>query len=78
MRVPMTENESVQLINRWQAGDEQAAEAIFERYVSRLIVLARSRMGPQLQRRIDPEDVLPSAYIVGRSVQLDEEIGWQA
>ena len=53
---------SVELIARWQQGDQAAAETIFDRYVQRLSVLVRKRIGPQLQRRIDPEDVLQSAY----------------
>ena len=58
----MSDDESAQLIHRWKSGDERAAEEIFVRYVSRLVALARKRIGPQLQRRIDPEDVIQSAY----------------
>jgi RNA polymerase sigma-70 factor (ECF subfamily) len=58
----MTDSTSAQLLARFQQGDEQAAEAIFQRYVSRLTALARSRLAPRLSRRIDPEDVVLSAY----------------
>jgi RNA polymerase sigma-70 factor (ECF subfamily) len=47
---------------RLQAGDEAAAREVFERYSKRLIHLARSRMGGRLQSKIDPEDVVQSAF----------------
>jgi RNA polymerase sigma-70 factor (ECF subfamily) len=53
---------SHELLRRYRQGDDQAAEAIFDRYVARLIALARGRIGPKLRRRIDPEDVVQSAY----------------
>lgn len=54
------------------AGDDEAATAIFDRYVQRLLALARSRLGTSLRRRIDPEDVVQSAY---RSFFLRAETG---
>ena len=54
--------ESVQLVARWQAGDEAAAEALFARYADRLTQLAASRLARRLAARIDPEDVVMSAY----------------
>lgn len=56
------DEDSVKLIARWKEGDQAAAEAIFDRYVSRLTALVRKRIGARLQRRVDPEDVLQSAY----------------
>jgi len=50
------------LLHLYQAGQSDAATAIFDRYVARLIALARSRIGPKLKRRIDAEDVVQSAY----------------
>ncbi len=58
----MTDEQSRTLLRRWQAGDEHAAELIFNRYVERLIALAKVRLSPKLRRRIDPEDVVNSAY----------------
>ena len=58
----MSDPKSRQLLARCREGDEQAAEMIFDRYVQRLVALARSRLSPKLQRRIDPEDVVQSAY----------------
>jgi RNA polymerase sigma-70 factor, ECF subfamily len=53
---------SIRLVARYKDGDQQAAGELFERYISRLIGLARSRLSPKLARRIDPEDVVQSAY----------------
>ncbi|MDF1743560.1 MAG: sigma-70 family RNA polymerase sigma factor [Gimesia sp.] len=46
----------------YQNGQSEAAAAIFDRYVARLIALARSRIGPKLLRRVDAEDIVQSAY----------------
>ena len=53
---------SQDLLQLYIEGQDDAATAIFDRYVSRLIALARSRIGPKLKRRIDAEDVIQSAY----------------
>ncbi|MGE5195234.1 MAG: protein kinase domain-containing protein [Deltaproteobacteria bacterium] len=53
---------SVELLAKYQAGDEQAATELFRRYVSRLTVLARARIAPRIARRFDAEDVVLSAY----------------
>ena len=58
----MSEPKSNELLNKYQAGQSEAAAAIFDRYVDRLIALARARIGPKLKRRVDPEDVVQSAY----------------
>src|SRR5688572_19224085 len=53
---------SAQLLHGHEAGDVDATEELFNRYVDRLIGLARKRLAPKLARRIDPEDVVQSAY----------------
>ena len=54
---------SADLLQKYRAaGDEEAAAALFGRYVSRLTVLARARMAPRIAQRFDPEDVVLSAY----------------
>jgi eukaryotic-like serine/threonine-protein kinase len=53
---------SVDLLLLLQSGDEAAAEAVFERYAERLTRLARSRLAIKLARRVDPEDIVQSAY----------------
>ena len=57
----MSESSAHQLLERIREGDEQAATELFDRYVDRLIELARSRLSPKLARRLDPEDVVQSA-----------------
>jgi RNA polymerase sigma factor (sigma-70 family) len=52
----------VDLLSRWKSGDETAAAEIFDRYLSRLTALARTRLSPKLARRVDPEDIVQSAY----------------
>jgi RNA polymerase sigma factor (sigma-70 family) len=53
---------SKELLQLYQDGQSEAATAIFDKYVGRLIALAASRIGPKLRRRIDAEDVVQSAY----------------
>src|SRR5262245_54878689 len=53
---------SHELLKLAQSGDSGAAAVIFDRYVERLLALARSRLAPKLRRRIDAEDVVQSAY----------------
>ncbi|MBY0526906.1 MAG: hypothetical protein K2R98_26165 [Gemmataceae bacterium] len=50
------------LLAQWQAGDQQAAAELFRRYAGRLIALARGQLSAQLNRRLDPEDVIQSVY----------------
>ena len=58
-----TDERSGDLVARWRSsGDQQAAAALFQRYADRLIALARSRLSAQLSQRVDPEDVVQSAY----------------
>lgn len=58
----MVDDESIELLGRVRQGDEQAANDLFQRYVKRLIKLARSRLSAKLQRRLDAEDVVQSVY----------------
>src|SRR5690606_27023149 len=54
--------ESLVLVERVRVGDQSAAEELFHRHVGRLIALAHSRLSARLGRRIDPEDVVQSAF----------------
>ncbi len=56
------DEQSIILLNRWRAGDQSAATEIFERYVNRLCGLARKRLSDRMQRRVEAEDVVQSAY----------------
>lgn len=58
----MPDESNRELMNAWQHGDEAAAAVLFHRYQRRLFALIRSRMARKLARRVDPEDVLMSAY----------------
>jgi RNA polymerase sigma factor (sigma-70 family) len=50
------------LLNLYRSGDTRAADELFHRYVNRLVALARSRLSRKLARRLDPEDIVQSAY----------------
>ncbi|MFO0944964.1 MAG: sigma-70 family RNA polymerase sigma factor [Planctomycetota bacterium] len=61
----MSENESwtsFELFERFRSGDDLAAEEMFARYAERLTRLARIRLSSSLSRRVDPEDVVLSAW----------------
>ncbi len=53
---------SAELLARYQQGSEDAADAIFARYIERLTRLARSRLSNRLATRTDPEDIVLSAW----------------
>lgn len=54
--------ESLRLLLGCQEGDEEAAWQLYERYVRRLVGLARSRISEKLNARVDAEDVVQSVY----------------
>lgn len=54
--------ESLRLLHGFQDGDEDAAWQLYERYVKRLVGLARSRLSEKLTARVDAEDVVQSVY----------------
>jgi RNA polymerase sigma-70 factor (ECF subfamily) len=45
-----------------RAGDQDAARQVFERFVRKLVRLAGSQFDAVLRRKVDPEDVVQSAY----------------
>jgi RNA polymerase sigma-70 factor (ECF subfamily) len=51
-----------EFLNRLQAGDDSAARELFQRFARQLIALARGRFGGGLRYKVDPEDVVQSAY----------------
>lgn len=51
-----------ELLQAWKNGDQSAAGILFERYQARLMALVRSRLSHKLARRVDPEDIVLSAY----------------
>lgn len=44
------------------AGNDAAATEMFDRYVGRLLNLARQRLSSKLARRVDADDIVQSAY----------------
>ena len=53
---------SLELLGKWRdEGDQHAAAELFNRYVGRLIALARSKLSPALAQRFDADDVVQSA-----------------
>src|ERR1700722_17268531 len=51
-----------QLMAQLRAGSEDAARRVFDEFAGRRIGLARRRLGGPLRQKVDPEDVLLSAY----------------
>jgi RNA polymerase sigma-70 factor (ECF subfamily) len=49
-------------MERLRAGDDEAAREVFDRFARRLVGLARGRFNRRLGRRVDPEDVVQSAF----------------
>ncbi|MGE3809084.1 MAG: ECF-type sigma factor [Gemmataceae bacterium] len=60
--VEMSADSPVDLVARWQQGDQQAAEELFCRYAEQIAALASRRLSDQMARRIDPEDIVQSVY----------------
>jgi RNA polymerase sigma-70 factor (ECF subfamily) len=50
------------LMNRLRSGEDAAAQEVFERFAGRLVALARGRFNRLLAHKVDPEDVVQSAY----------------
>jgi len=57
----MPDNPSLELLARVRAGDEKAAEELFQRFAERLIAVTSARLSEKLARRVDAEDVVQSA-----------------
>jgi RNA polymerase sigma-70 factor (ECF subfamily) len=50
------------LMNLWRGGDQAAAQQLFDRYVNRLLGVAKRRISQRLSGRIDAEDVVQSVF----------------
>jgi RNA polymerase sigma-70 factor (ECF subfamily) len=50
------------LMARLRAGDQDAAAVVFHRFAQGLIHLARGQLDTALRRKVDPEDVVQSAF----------------
>jgi RNA polymerase sigma factor (sigma-70 family) len=59
----MSTNDSVaSLMNRLRSGEDAAAREVFVRFAARLAGLARRHLDVRLAVKVDPEDVVQSAY----------------
>jgi RNA polymerase sigma-70 factor (ECF subfamily) len=59
----MSEHESfAELMDRLRSGEDAAAREVFARFAARLVGLARRNLGGRLAAKVDPEDVVQSAY----------------
>lgn len=78
--VPMSPLDSfAALMDRLKAGDGPAAREVFERFATRLMGLARKSLDGRLLQKVDPEDVVQSAYksfFVGQREGAWEFGGW--
>jgi RNA polymerase sigma-70 factor (ECF subfamily) len=59
--MPATPEEQA-LIELLRQGDEGAARQVVEKYLDRLLTLARKRIGARLASRVDPEDITQSVF----------------
>jgi RNA polymerase sigma factor (sigma-70 family) len=55
-------DESRVLVARCRAGDAEAARLLFQRYVDRLVAVARRRLSQPMNSRVDPEDIVQSVF----------------
>lgn len=58
----MSDSRTLELVELCRQGDQDAADELFNQYVSRLVALARSHLSPKMNARVDPEDIVQSAY----------------
>lgn len=59
----MAANDSIAgLMDRLRTGEDGAAREVFVRFANRLVGLARKNLGGRLAVKVDPEDVVQSAY----------------
>src|SRR5580704_2699190 len=60
--MPETPADDRDLVAAFKAGSETAARELFDRYCEKLMRLARRRIGQRMNTRVDPEDVIQSAF----------------
>jgi RNA polymerase sigma factor (sigma-70 family) len=51
-----------ELMDRLRSGEDEAASEVFTRFAARLVGLARRHLDGRLAVKVDPEDVVQSAY----------------
>jgi RNA polymerase sigma-70 factor (ECF subfamily) len=72
-----TDESFADLMGRLQSGEDDAATELFLRFARRLVGLARGHLDARLAAKVDPEDVVQSAYksFFVRHRQGDLEVG---
>ena len=60
--MPESSADDQDLIRRLRDGSNTAAREVFDRYVERLLGLAKRRIGARMNSRVDPEDVVQSVF----------------
>lgn len=55
-------NQTQEVFQRVAQGDDDACRDVFERYLQRLVGLARSRLSERLAAKVDAEDVVQSVF----------------
>jgi RNA polymerase sigma factor (sigma-70 family) len=58
----MADDSFAALMERLRSGEDEAANAVFERYTRQLVALARRRLDERFAGKVDPEDLVQSAY----------------
>src|SRR5437763_12649833 len=58
----MSNDTFAHLMARLRSGEDAAAREVFERFAGRLVALSRGRFNRLLARKVDPEDVVQSAF----------------
>jgi RNA polymerase sigma-70 factor (ECF subfamily) len=51
-----------EFLTRLHSQEDDATKELFVRFANRLIALARGHIGAQLKHKVDPEDIVQSAY----------------
>jgi RNA polymerase sigma-70 factor (ECF subfamily) len=63
LKTAMSDDDSFAiLIDRLRAGEDDAVQEVFQRYVGRLLTLTRDQIDDRLAHKVDVEDVVQSAY----------------
>lgn len=58
----MSRETVIEMLARWQEGDDAATRYLFERYSQRLIRLAEKHLSDKVTPRVDGEDIVQSVF----------------
>jgi RNA polymerase sigma-70 factor, ECF subfamily len=59
-----TPTSTLNLINRYRGGEEEAFSSLFEKYQRRLAVLIYYKISPELRQGVDVDDILQETFLV--------------